>query len=86
VILGKTLEGVVIDLGLEIEFWDKIPPEDETVLVLASDQPKAWKMWMKTMIKWREAALPHCAQFALEVRQTLQKIRRQLLMRARIYK
>jgi len=71
--LRKALQGVMIDLGLENDEWNKIPPEDKTMLALASDPPKAWKMRMKTTIKWREAALPHCAQFALKARQTLQE-------------
>jgi len=71
--LEKSLEAVMIDLGLENDEWDKIPTEDKTTLAMASDPPKAWTMRMKTIIKWREAALPHCAQFALKVRQTLPK-------------
>ena len=51
----------------------QIPPEDKTTWALASNLPKAWKMWMKTITKWREATLPHCVQFALTVRQTLQE-------------
>jgi len=51
----------MIDLGLENDEWDKIPPEDKTTLAMAYDPPKAWKMRIKINNKVeRSRAAPLC--------------------------
>ena len=71
--LGQHFEAIMVELGLRTLEWSKVSEETKTSLTLASDPPAEWQLWAKTIIQWRQYAMPHCAAFAIQTQETLQQ-------------
>jgi len=63
--LGHQLEGIMVELGIQPREWSKVSEENKTFLTLASDPPAEWHLRKKTIIAWRDHAMPYSAAFAI---------------------
>jgi len=71
--LGQHFETIMVELGLHTREWCKVCEEIKTSLTLASDPPAQWQLQAKTIIQWRQYAMPHCAAFAIKTQEALQQ-------------
>jgi hypothetical protein len=71
--LGQHLEAIMVELGIKPREWAKVSAETKTSLTLASDPPVEWKIRQKTIVQWREYAMPYCAAFAIQAQETLRQ-------------
>jgi len=62
---GHQLEGIMVELSIRPREWAKVSEENKTSLTLASDTPADWHLRIKTIIAWRDHAMPYCAAFAI---------------------
>jgi len=63
----------MVELGLSTRELSKVSEEIKTSLTLASDPLAEWQLRAKTIIQWREYAMPHCAAFAIKTQEALQQ-------------
>ena len=63
----------MVELGLRTRECSKVSEETQTSLTLASDLPAEWQLRAKTIIEWRQYAMPNCAAFAIKTQEALQQ-------------
>ena len=71
--LGHQLQGIMVELGIRPWEWAKVSEENKTSLTLASDPPADWHLRKKTIIAWRDHAIPYCAAFAIYAQEALRQ-------------
>ena len=71
--LGHQLERIMVELGIRPREWAKVREENKTSLTLASDPPAERHLRKKTIIEWRDHAMPYCAAFAIHAQEALRQ-------------
>ena len=71
--LGHQLESIMVELRIRPQEWAKVSDENKTSLTLASDPPAEWHLRKKTIIAWRDDAMPYCAAFAIHAQEALRQ-------------
>jgi len=67
--LGHKLEEIMVELGIRPRKWTKVSEENKTSLTLASDPQAEWQLRKKTVIAWRDHAMPYCTAFAINAQE-----------------
>jgi len=59
--ISIALEGVIIDLGINITDWDLLPHIIQLSLMLANNPPPQWNLRTQRIAQWQILSLPQCA-------------------------